>query len=157
MKLLPNARTKRHAALAVLMLWLFAIATGWANACVLEARGTHVHAAAADASEGDSADAAADAPQAVTVSAGHVSVLADHDEHPDVSKAPCLKVCDDGSTSVVQLHPGLDLTDPGTAPLAIVLWTALAPAESALRPWDDLPPPEAAGPPPRIRFSRLAL
>ena len=154
MKLLPNARTKRRAALAVLMLWLFAVATGWANACVLEARGTHVHAAAIDASEAGAG--AADSGREVTISAGHVSAVADHDEDPDVFKAPCLKLCDDGSTSVVQVQPGLDLTDPGTAPLAVVVWMVLAPTESALRRWDDLRPPEA-GPPPRVRFSRLTL
>ena len=38
MKLFPNTRAKRNTAFMVLLVWLFALASGVANACLLEAR-----------------------------------------------------------------------------------------------------------------------
>ena len=40
---LPNSRTRRNTACAMLFVWLFALASGVANACLLEPRGVHDH------------------------------------------------------------------------------------------------------------------
>lgn len=141
-----SSRTKRRTALLVLLGWLFALASGVANACLLEARVTHVHAAPVAWSE---------TVQATLVSPGHVGVGVDHnDSHP--AKALCLKVCDDGAHSLSKQDWAAAHADPGAAPLVSILWTALTPvATSPRRFGDTLPaPPER---PMRVRYSRLAL
>ena len=61
MKLFFNARDKRNTAFMVWLAWLFALASGVANACSLQARQTHAAIAAAA-----SDDAAAHAAVMVT-------------------------------------------------------------------------------------------
>lgn len=146
MKLAFSTRNKRHTAFLVLLGWLFALVSGVANACLLEARATHAHAAPVEWSE---------TAQASLVSPGHAGVVAGHDGDPNAAKALCLKACDDGARSL----PKQDLTatqaDPGPAPLMSILWTA-SPAATAPRRMDDAQPalPER---PVRVRYSRLAL
>jgi hypothetical protein len=147
MKLFSNTRAKRSTAFVVLLVWLFALASGVANACLLEARGTHGHGATV------STFAAA---LATAISAGHVGAVADHNDDSDASKAPCLKVCDDGSQSLVKQQTTFDLTDPGLAFLVRGVWTAAGSAVAAPRRMDDLQP-STPGLPIRVRYSRLAL
>lgn len=131
----------------VLLVWLFALASGVANACLLEARETHSHVATAGSSETTHAPA---------VLLDHARAVADHDDDSHTFKAPCLKACDDGSHSL----PKPDLTvvqaDPGPAPLLALLWTAATPVVPALRRMDDMQP-ATPGLPIRVRYSRLAL
>ena len=131
----------------VLLVWLFALASGVANACLLEAHGTHSHVATAGTS------ATAHAP---AVLAGHAGAVAGRGNDSDTSKAPCLKVFDDGSHSLPKPHSGVDQTEPGLSPFVAVLWTAATPVVSAPRRMDDLQPP-TPGLPFRVRYSRLAL
>lgn len=143
-----STRSKRHTALLVLLGWLFALVAGVANACLLEARITHVHAGPVALSE---------TAQASLVAPGHAGVVAGHggdDSH--AAGAPCLKACADGAPSL----PRQDLTatpaDPGPAPLMSTLWTAVTPAAPMSWRMDDVQPalPER---PVRVRYSRLAL
>jgi hypothetical protein len=147
MKPFSNTRAKRNTAFAVLLVWLFALASGVANACLLEVRATHGHGAATGTSETAVANG---------ISAGHVGVVAEHDAAPDSSKAPCLKVCDDGSQSVVKQQITFDLSPPGPALLVAFAWAAAIPVASAPRRMDDLQP-STPGLPLRVRYSRLAL
>lgn len=146
MKLSLSTRTKRRTAFLVLLGWLFALVSGVANACLLEARVTHTHAAPFELSG---------TVQAPLVSAGHAGAVAGHDDS-HVAKAPCLKACDDGAHSL----PKQDLTatqaDPGPAPLMSILWTAVTPVAPTTWRMDDVQPalPER---PIRVRYSRLAL
>ncbi|MBI2750430.1 MAG: hypothetical protein HYX43_14165 [Burkholderiales bacterium] len=146
MKLFSNTRTKRSTAWMMLVVWTFALASGMANACLLEERGAHEHATAVDAPHGTAQSA---------VAAGHVSV-ADHDDDSHTSKAPCLKACDDGSLSLQKQMPGLDLIDPGIAFAVMLTWPIAVPVVSAQHRTDDLRVP-ISGPPIRVRYSRLAL
>ncbi len=148
MKPIFSARAKRGTAFAALALWLFAVASGVANACLLEAPGPHSH----DAAE-THATAANDPHERSEVQA---AAHAGHDGNLDESKAPCLKVCDDGTHALLNRLPGIDLTDPGQVAFVAVVWTATAPAVSALSRAPAPHPPDR-GPPIRIRFSRLAL
>ena len=147
MKLLSSTFAKRNTALLVLLVLLFALASGVANACLLEARVAHGHLTAA----GGFKEAAAPG-----MSAGHVKAVADHDDDAHSSKASCLKACDD----VAQSLPKQDLTaaqaDPGPAPLVLTLWTAATAAVLPFRRTDPVQPhvPER---PIRVRYSRLAL
>ncbi|MEP6964245.1 MAG: hypothetical protein ABI845_02070, partial [Polaromonas sp.] len=67
MKLLFNRRAKRNTAFMVLLVWLFALASGVANACLLEARQTHSHIA--------TLSQAAEHPSAIVP--GHTGAVAD--------------------------------------------------------------------------------
>ena len=145
MKLLASTFAKRSTAFLVLLVWVFALVSGVANACLLEAR--HAHAAPVELFE---------TVQVPLVSPGHAGVVAGHDDDSQAAKAPCLKACDDDAHSL----PKQDLTatqaDPGPAPLMSILWTAVTPAATTSRRMDDGQPalPEQ---PIRVRYSRLVL
>ena len=82
--------------------------------------------------------------------------LDDHDDDLDVSRESCLKVCDDGANAPVKLQTGVDLTDPGLAPLVVTIWTTATPVVSVPSRFDILQAP-IAGTPFRVRYSRLTL
>ena len=147
MKLFFNTRAKRNTAFMVLLAWLFALASGFANACLLESRQTHAHTAVAASDEA--------AAHAAVMVPGHAGVVADGVDAPHL-KAPCLKVCDEGSRSFPKQGPTLAQTDPGPALLVLVLWSQAAPIITALGHMDAGQPatPEL---PIRVRFSRLAI
>ena len=71
-----NTSIKRRIASVMLVFWLFALGAGWANACILQERGTHLHPAAT---------AHTGTP---TVSAGQVGVLDDHEADTSPGNAP---------------------------------------------------------------------
>lgn len=133
MKLFLNPCAKRSTVFLVLLAWLFALASGVANACLLQAQETHAH----------------------SIAAAEFSVASHGDEAP-TSTAPCLKVCDEGARSVPKPDLKIAQTDPGPAPLLVVLWTAAAPVVLAPGPMDDMWP-AMPGLPLRVRYSRLAL
>ena len=156
MKFFSNTGTQRKTAFAVLLVWLFALTSEVANACLLSVPATHSMATtAAWVNTANTASTVETAPAPVEL-AGHLKAHAGHDDDSNISKAPCLKVCDDGSQSVPKAHAAVDQTDPGPAPLVAILWTASAPAVESPRRLDDRQIP-TAGPPLRVRYSRLAL
>ena len=147
MKLFSSAFAKRRTAFLVLLVWVFALASGVANACLLEVRGTHGHLT----------DAAG--PKAVVtlkVSAGHAGAIVGHDDDADASRAPCLKACEDVAQSLPKQDSQTARADPGPAPLVLVLWTAATPAQIPFRQADPVQP-HAPELPVRVRYSRLAL
>ena len=131
----------------VLLAWLFAMAAGWANACLLQERGTHWHGPSDDGSP---------TAQVPHVSPGHVGVDADHAENAGPGKSACLKVCADDSESVIKLASSVDLADVTMALPVSLVW----PAPLAVAQQDNaglaLPEP-SPGVPLRTRFVRLAL
>lgn len=140
-----NTHSKRRIASMMLVFWLFAVGAAWANACVLQDRGTHWHAADA---------IAAGTPPAV--SAGHVGVVDDHGVRAAPGAAPCLKACDDRSQSLVKAGASIDFPALTTLTSAWVTWLEpVAALDAAQAAHIDLPAP--AGPPLRTRYSRLAL
>ena len=139
-----NAFSKRRIASVMLVFWLFALGAGWANACVLQERGTHAHSAEV---------VAAGAP---ALSAGHVGVVDNHIADSSTGNAPCLKVCDESSRSLVKWQSSIDLPDLATLPLAAVPWSAVVSALDAPRP-ARIKLSAHAGPPLRTIYSRLAL
>jgi len=147
MKLFSSTRAKRNTAFMVLLVWLFALASGVANACLLEARQTHSHVVTAASSE--------TAAHATVILPGHTGAVADGigEQH---FKAPCLKVCDDGTRSFPKQDGGVAQNDAGPAPLVQVLWGKVAPSVPTPRHMDvePLATPEL---PIRVRFSRLAI
>jgi len=148
MKLFSNTRARRNTAFMVLLAWLFALTSGIANACLLQAPATHAHMIATAGYP-----ALADAPGIPTGPAGGV---AGHNGDLHSDNAPCLKVCDEGSRSVPKHDVTAVQPDPGPAPRVVVLWTADAPLVAALGNRDDLLP-STQSLPLRVRYARLAL
>ncbi|MGC1172435.1 hypothetical protein [Polaromonas sp.] len=145
MKFSFSSRTKRHTALLVLLGWLFALASGVANACLLEARVTHAYAASVEGS----------ATAQALVSPGHAEVEADNDDSHG-ARALCLKVCDDGARSLSKQDLTAFQADPGPAPLMSIFWTPLTPVATTHQGWNGVRP-SIAERPVRVRYSRLAL
>ena len=142
-----NTHAKRGTSFIVLLMWLLALAAGVANACLLEARGTHGRDATAGTSR---------ASIALATAAVHVGAVADHND-PDTSKAPCLKVCDDVSQTLIKPQPStFDLTHPGPPLLVRVVSTGAVREVAMSRRGDSLlqSSPEL---PIRLRHLRLAL
>ena len=147
MKFFANTGTKRNTAFAVLLVWLFALASGVANACFLEAPQLHSMAAKG------SAPTTSQAPAELVAHPG--APASPHDDS-NSTKESCLKVCDDGTHTLFKAGSGVDHTDPGPPPLVTTLWTGSPHVVSAPRRLDDLAIP-ILGPPFRVRYSRLAL
>ena len=147
MKFFADARTKRHTASGVLLVWLFALASGVANACLVETPDLHAQAVTKSV-----ATAGRDAAE----SAVHPSPSAgQHDDSGD-SKESCLRVCDDAAHTLTNAYPDVDHADPGPAPLFATLWIGSPLLVSVSHRPDDWAIP-LVGPPFRVRYSRLAL
>ena len=140
-----DIRRQRSTALVILLLWLFAASSGIVNACVLAPHGTDAPLAGVQ----PSAHATATMP-------GHAETLPDHEGHQDSSKAPCTKVCDDGSQTLIKQQPPFDLTDRGAAPTDSIHWTTAARVDAPRRRL-NYPPTATSEPPVRLRYPRLAL
>ena len=136
MNFFAPTRSKRNIALALLVVWLFALGSGVANACLLQTHEVHLHESAQLADE-------------PTTNLGH------HGE-ADNTKESCLKVCDDGTRSLVKVPSDTGDINPGPVSLLTTLWTGSAREITALRRRDDLAIP-ITGPPLRVRYSQLAL
>lgn len=137
MMCLFRTTTSSTAASLMLAVWLFVLASGFANACLLEAPD---HGRQLSSSESSHITSHAAAPA--------------HDTEPS-SKAPCLKACDEGSQAL-QGGNGMDLVDPGSPPLAGVIWTGSTPLALRHRGRLDVQP-SLSDPPERIIYSRWAL
>ncbi len=145
MKRFSDIRRKRSTPLVMLLLWLFAVSSGIVNACVLDPHGTDAHLAGVQPSD-----------HATTAMPGHAETGADHEGHQDSSKAPCTKVCDDGSQTLIKQQPSFDVTDRGPALTDSIHWTAAASIVAPNRLF-DYPPTATSEPPVRLRYPRLAL
>ena len=130
----------RTIAARVLLVWLFALATGFVNACLVEP-----------------AQAAPDAHHHA-----HALAEADHaaaDSHgvPDANKASCQKFCADEASSVPATKHTLD-PGPAWGPAllpALPLWAVAGDSGDAFARADTGPPPGRV--PIRITLLRLAL
>ena len=147
MKFFADTRTKRNTAFVVMLVWLFALASGVANACLLETHAPHSRAVK---------QPAAPTSQATAELLAQLGADAGHHDGSDGTKEACLKVCDDGTRTLPKAYSGVDHVDPGPAPLVATLWTGPPDDVSAPRRLDDLAIP-IVGPPFRVRYTRLAL
>lgn len=137
---------KRSIALTMLLVWVFALLSGVANACLTEPRAEPAHAGT-HASQ-------ADHPAPDTVH-HRAAARVEHDEQPD--KAPCQKSCDATSQTLLKQLPKFDTSDLQALAPAIhrqVSDLYMAPVALVRAALAAVPPPS---PPPRVQFSRLAL
>ena len=128
----------------MLLVWLFAVASGIVNACVLEAHGDDAKVFTSEALETANAH---NAP------AGHTP---NADDELDISVAPCLKACDDSSQALIKLKAFVDWADRDPALTDSMLWAAAIQVTSSHRHLDSSVS-ATSKPPVRVRYSRLAL
>lgn len=145
--LLATARTRHRTASTMLVFWLFAVASGLANACLSQPGQTHLHGWAASLPL---------EVRASMVSPGHLGADADHPENAGTAKGACLKFCGDGAQAIVKLTAGIDHLDLPMAPRWALAWTTRQAAAAPTSTWQELPAP-SPGLPLRTRFARLAL
>lgn len=131
----------------VMLVWLFALASGVANACLLKTPGPQAMAARAPAPL--TGHAPAGTPAQLGASAGH------HDDS-DNAEESCLKACDDGAHTVPKVYSSVEHTDPGPAPLVATLWTVSQRVDSGPGRVHSSAIP-VLGPPLRVCYSRLTL
>ena len=146
MKFFADTRTKRNTAFAMLLVWVFAMVSGVANACFLQSPEAHSMSKVSAATTSHAHDGLL----------SHSVATTDHHEVSDSSKESCLKACDDGTHTLLKAQSGVDHADPGPAPLIATLWTGSLQVVSAPRRVDDWAIP-IVGPPLRVRYSRLVL
>ena len=147
MKSFVSIRLKRRSAFALLAMWIVTVASGVANACLLDIHGVHDHAIG---------EHAATTHEPLVAQATHESDVEDPDEDQALSKESCLKVCDDSSKFLPKPSLGFDVLDVQMTPLVASVWIIRAPSVSAIRASYDRSP-AAPERPARIRFLRLAL
>ena len=150
MKPFFNSRTRRNTAFVVLWVWLFALASGAANACLIHVEEMHDHGSQAAHSHSSPIG------EGHAISAAHGHAIPDHDSGLEASKSQCLKVCDDGSQSLPKQQLSFDLTHTDLMPFRIVAWTTAMPVVSARGLVVTQHPPDP-GPSIRTRLARLAL
>ena len=134
-----RTRTLRNTAFAVLLVWLFSVAAGVANACLLETPAL-----------------SAVASGAAVLEPGQPHALAGHADDSNPAKESCLKSCDVGTQALPKAQAGADQSDPGPAPLVTTLRAVSTKPAPASRQRNELQVP-IVGPPLRVRYSRLAL
>ena len=134
----------------MLFVWLFALASGVANACLLEPHGIHDHGSPL------AHLSATGTPPGVA--GNHAEGLTHDDGDSDTGpvKKSCLKACDDGSQSLLKHASSFDVADPGLAPFVSAAWAVEVRFAPAAGRAHDFRLPER-GPPIRVLFSRLAL
>ena len=145
---LSNTRINRASAFAMLLVWLFALISGVANACMLGAPGTVAHAGATGRTNQHGAEHVA--------MSRYVPIEADADQADDAhtSKQPCLKVCDDSSRSLPKKYPAGQI-DPGLPVIVAVLWSLAGPIRLQYKKPNDTQ--HATLLPLRVLYTRLAL
>jgi len=130
-----NGRTKHATTALVLVAWLFALASGIANACLLEEpRANHSHAAAME-----------DVP--------HPHGVADPSH---VIKTLCLDACDERTNTLPKQRASINPPTPAPLALFTIVWRESQPGASAPRLRRDKHA-DPFGIPIRSRFSRLTL
>lgn len=146
MTLITGRHRKRRIAFAMLLVWVFALVSGVANACLTEPRGELAHAGL-HASQPDQ-------PEQATHHA-HAADQAQHDEHTDL--AACHKSCDESSQTLLKQLPKLVTPDLQAVAVQTYMQASnlhMAPTALVRAALAAVLPPT---PPPRVQYSRLTL
>ena len=145
MPLLMTATARRHATWLVLLVWVFANASGVANACLLQERTAHGHFVLGQAS---------DLSWIRTAAVTHQYITSLHQDGARLSKAACLKVFEQGSQSPVN-HPTDSDLGVGPETFDCANWAVVPGAVPSMYGIPDLH--RSTAPPIRVRYVRLAL
>jgi len=102
----------------MLFMWLFAMASGVANACLLEPHGVH--------DRGSPPSHLSNAGTTSGMAGERTEGLTHEDGDTEPTKASCLKACDDGSQSLLKDSSNFELADPVVAPFVAAAWAVEA-------------------------------
>lgn len=149
MTIFSNPRIHRNSALVMLLVWTFGLASGFANACLLEQPDTHPHATITVPAEAHAANY--DSLKAHQ----HTEALPDADDESQATGQLCPKVCDDSSRSLPK-HYSANQIDPGPPMVVAVLWSAAALDQLQQHQPNDVQRVTSRLPL-RVRYARLAL
>lgn len=141
---MPSRSRLRRLAAYVLLVWLFGLASGIVNACVLES-GLH-DSAHATVHQMDDADAVADHG-----ASGHAS-----HQHPSDHKPPCERLCDAPAARAADKDLGAVLAGFWLAPAPLPS-QHVRPAPVTREPFGAANVPWRLGVPLPIAYSRLTL
>lgn len=148
MNVFSTAHRKRTTAFVVLLLWMFSVAAGIVNACVLDGP----YAAAGHV--GEASARATGTPSWVTSHSGAILGLG---VDSDRSEAPCLKVCENSSQALPKLQSGIGHDVLAQMPPPPPVSWSVAAQVVLTADWVDRMPPATRAVPIRIRLARLAL
>jgi len=152
---MPSTRRQlRHTAWVTLLVWMFAMLSGVANACLTQPN-----------TQGKLVSISAQADLVVGSTAVPVTRQVERIHHPGEdeddglgshsAKEGCLKFCVDESSAVTKSRvPQADV--PGSIFLASVQWRSAAPVAAASA-WSPVERPASVGPPLFIRLLRLTI
>ena len=115
-----NIRINRISAFATLLVWVFALVSGVANACLLEAPRTSLQTEAIEQIKQQGETHVGFSRQA------EIEADLDRAEDTNTSKQPCLKACDDNSRSLPQKYSAGQV-DPEQPIIVAVLWSLAEP------------------------------
>lgn len=134
----------------MLVVWLFTLASGTVNACLLEARVSH--------SQGTLAVQlpATDAVHGIAQNHAVGTVHDEYDPAAEPAKQSCLKACEEGTLSLLKQPSSLDTPHLVLAHFVSAAWFAERHVSTLFSRANDLRIPEY-GPPIRVLYSRLAL
>ena len=118
-----TTRANHISAFSMLLIWMFGLMSGVANACLLEAPSAVIHTEIQQAPLREKHISSVKHPPAVVILE---SLAQAADAH--TSKQPCLKVCDDSSQSLPKKYPAVQV-DPGLPTTAAVLWSLVEPID----------------------------
>lgn len=144
-----NTRINRNNAFVMLLVWTFALASGIANACLLEESDVPTHKALRSHTTQDGGR------DFSRVTHAQPEAGRNQDDESHTSGQPCLKVCDDSSRSLPKGYTASQ-TDPGPPTVVAVLWTAVAPIHLEHHQLNDAQR-VVSRLPLRVRYSRLVL
>ena len=147
-----NTRMNPTHAFAMLLIWVFGIISGVANACLLEAPGASTHAVTA--SQPATQHAHQNEKHTSLLGPLQIEVSSAQADDTHTSTQPCLKVCDDSSRSLLKKYP-VGQVDPGPPTIVAVLWSLAEPVLLQYKQLDGIQ--HAPLLPLRIRYARLAL
>ena len=144
-----STRYNRTSALGLLLVWVFGLISGVANACLLEDPGVATHQKTPTQFEQHQGK------QASVAGHSHTDASPAQTDDAHTSKQPCLKVCDDSSRSLPKKYP-IGQVDHGLPMVVAVLWSLVEPA---YLPDQQSNSTQRVVPhvPLRHRFSKLAL
>ena len=133
----------------MLVVWIFGLVSGMANACLLAHPGAATHEKTPTQFEQHQGKHAS--------VAGHSHIQASPAQTDDARtpKQTCLRACDDSSRSLPKKYP-IGQVDPGLPIVVAVLWSLVEPAYLADQPSNNAQR-VVSHVPLRHRFSNLAL
>lgn len=155
MRVFSHRRTEQRTVMVMLVAWVFALAAGVVNACVLQVK-VPAHHQGQQPMDSASTVIETHADLSVLPQTGAHAPADDPSSDADSGKAHCKSFCDSEASAAAVKQQGHDITDLAQAPMHVLAAAPYFPLlATAKQSFDDRPPPPGA--PMVIRFLRLTI